>query len=118
MEGFLEMYIPAKQNIFKVFLIINNMAWFARQLRGTISTRAGVFVAGYKTKFAVDPGLQDTIVPIASAQISALASRNTSSVYVYHDNRNPPMLPPQNIRYFPRRASLDNPLLLDYDPNA
>lgn len=90
------------------------MSLFARQLRGTISTRTGVFVPGYKTKFAVDPGLQDTIVPIASAQISALASRNTSSIYIYHDNRNPPILPPQNVRYLPRRT-LDNPLMLGYD---
>lgn len=89
------------------------MAWYSRQLRGTISTRAGVFVAGYKSKFAIDPGLQDTVVPIVTAQLNALGARNVSSVYVYHDNRHPPVIPPvpQVVQVAPRpyfsRSSLD-----------
>lgn len=68
--------------------------WGSKKLRGSVSTRIGVFVTGMKTKYAVDTGLQDTIVPISTAQINALAPRLVASVYVSHDNRHPyPALP-------------------------
>jgi len=69
--------------------------WGSKKLRGSVSTRIGVFVTGTKTKYAVDTGLQDTIVPIATAQINALAPRLVASLYVTHDNRQPQAaLPP------------------------
>jgi len=70
----------------------------SKKLRGTVSTRWGILVGGMKTKYSVDPGLQDTIVPIANAQISALSERNTSTIYVSHTNTEPQMLPPY-LRY-------------------
>ncbi len=74
------------------------MPRLGRKLRGQVSTRAGVFVAGFKTKCAVDPGLEDIVVPIANAQINALGRRETSSVYVTHDNRQARALP-NNLNY-------------------
>jgi hypothetical protein len=70
----------------------------SKKLRGWVSTRYGFYVGGMKTKFGVDPGLQETIVPIANAQVSALAPRNTAAIYITHDNRQPRILPP-NLRY-------------------
>ena len=74
------------------------MPRLGRKLRGWVSTRAGIVLAGYKTKFAVDPGLEDVIVPIANAHMNALGRRATSSIYVTHDNRQAMALP-SNLRY-------------------
>jgi hypothetical protein len=71
---------------------------FGGKLRGSITTRYGVFIGGMKTHFEVDPGLQDTIVPIANAQISALAPRNVSAIYISYHNTQPQMLP-DSLRY-------------------
>jgi hypothetical protein len=70
----------------------------SKKLRGSVSVRFGVIVPGMKTKYSVDPGLQDTVVPIANATISALAPRNTSVIYISHSNSQPAMLPP-NLEY-------------------
>ena len=75
------------------------MGLFGRRLKGSVSTRSGVFVSGYKTKYRVDPQLQDTVTPIATAQLNALAERNTASVAVYHNNRHPFENLPENLRY-------------------
>jgi len=85
------------------------MSWGSKKLRGHVSTRMGVFVGGIRTSYAVDPGLQDTIVPLGSAQISALATRNTSAVSVHHTNAvRPPALPGELNNYLNsgRRAGL------------
>lgn len=70
----------------------------SKKLRGYVSTRYGAIIAGMKTKFSVDPGLQDTIVPVADAQISALAPRNVAAIYVSYSNSQPAMLP-SGLRY-------------------
>ena len=70
-----------------------------RRLTGFVSTRVGVIVTGYKTKFGVDPGLEDVIVPIATAQTNALGRRATASVYVSHSNRQPMSALPDSLRY-------------------
>lgn len=69
-----------------------------KKIKGCVSTRIGVFISGFKTKYSVDPGLQDTIVPIATAQMNALGQRSTASVYVTHDNRYLTALP-NNLEY-------------------
>jgi len=90
------------------------------KLRGSVSTREGIFVTGYKTKFAVDPGLQDVIVPIACAQVSALATRPCAAVYVDWSNRfSQPALPSSLqalIEGGSRRGALMpyNPALIEY----
>lgn len=72
--------------------------YMSKKLRGYVSTRYGFIVGGMKTKFGIDPGLEDVIVSIANAQISALAPRNVAAIYITHDNRQPAMLP-NSLRY-------------------
>lgn len=69
-----------------------------KKIKGCISSRIGIFISGFKTKYAVDPGLQDTVVPIATAQLNALGQRSTASVYVTHDNQHLTALP-KNLKY-------------------
>jgi hypothetical protein len=74
------------------------MPRLGRRLTGEVSTRVGVFVAGYKTNYAVDPGLEDTIVPIATAQMNSLSRRVTSAISINHNNQQPISAFPQNVR--------------------
>jgi len=76
-----------------------NIMFGSTKLRGHVSTRRGVVIPGMKTKYAVDPGLQDTVAPIACAQISALAPRNTSYVTVRHVNNPGLSTLPDTLRY-------------------
>ena len=89
------------------------MPRLGRKLRGWVSTRAGVIVAGYKTKFAVDPGLEDVIVPIANAHMNALGRRVTSSIYITHDNRQARALP-NSLRYLSEGDGLERRMLPTY----
>lgn len=67
------------------------MVFGSQKLRGYISTREGVIISGYKTKFGVDPGLQDVIAPIAVAQINALSNSHPAGyVHVNHINQTLP----------------------------
>jgi len=64
-----------------------------KKLKGRVSTRVSIGVEGYRTRYVVHPGLQDTIVPIATAHLNALASKSLSTIYITHDNRYPAALP-------------------------
>lgn len=86
-------------------------------VRVIVSTREGVFVVGYKTKGAADPGLADAIAPIANAQLNALARRQTSAINVIYDNRQPINALPADLRYLSQgrdRQALPAPAQANY----
>jgi len=75
------------------------MLLWGGKLRGRVRTTVRFFSKSYDTQYRVDPGLEDTITPISNAQISAMASRNTSYVSVHHSNNPTFSTLPSNLRY-------------------